>query len=254
MLFKKKIPCYFLVYDQTKIIKRSLDFITQYSHRLDIIVIENKSPNTPKIRRIIENYGKRKLIKRYYLFDKNIMGKAFDTVITKELQQIRKSSFVMITDGDLVSNNKGWLDEELEIMKKNPNVFACGISLDMSNLPLKLYPNAKEEWIPPDKNEYEDFIEVNTGCHLLLFRGKQFAGFMDWKEKNNRYFIDGQMHYYCNKVKSMKWARTKKSLAYHLTWDLYNDPNSVYRKAKPTKIRRKTWYHNRKTEFILNKY
>ena len=45
-----KIPCYVLVYDQVEIIEQCLDFLADSSDHLDIIVIENPSPNTPKIR------------------------------------------------------------------------------------------------------------------------------------------------------------------------------------------------------------
>jgi 5'(3')-deoxyribonucleotidase len=252
VVFKKKILCYVLVYDQVDIIRRSLDFITSYSDKLDIVVIENPSENSAIIKSMVQEYGVNSKIKRYYLFDENITGNAYDEVLTKELAEINSYKYVIITDGDLIPEKGQWLKEELSIMKHS-DVFACGVSLSRANLPLTAFPDA-ESWIPPDLREEKDYFEAYTGGHLLMFRGKQFATFMKWKNKRDLNFVDGIMHDYCYKELGMKWTRTKHATALHLTWDLYADKDHPYTKRKLDVSFRDMWYHKRTTNFTLKTY
>lgn len=255
MLFKKRILCYVIIFDQFEIIKKSLDFLAQYADRLDLVIIENPSTHTPEIKKLVDGYGHQGLVKRYYLFDQNITGMAYDIVITKELPLISKSRYVMITDGDLTCDDQNWLDEEIAILAQHTDVFACGVSLDMSNLPLKNFPEAKS-WIPPDAQEFDDYYEpvTGTGGHLLLMHGKGMAGFMRWKDENNVHFLDSNMHRYCREVLNKKWARTKRAQAYHLTWDLYQDKNHAYTKFKTSKSFDDMWRHKQATSFKLIEY
>lgn len=250
---QEKIPCYVLVFDQIDIIRKSLDFLVRFNDKLDIIVIENPSPNTPKIRNIIEALGHNKLLKQYYLFEKNITNNAYDIVLSKDISKIRKHNYVMFTDGDLTCDNDNWLTEETNILKHNNNVFACGISLDKSNLPLKSFPDAKN-WIPKDIDEKDDYFEAFTGGHLLLFRGKEFASFLEWKKLNKQVFIDSVMHKYCHENLSKKWARTKHAEAYHHTWDLYQYKDNPYTKLKIKKGFENTWKHNDTANYVLKNY
>lgn len=250
---RKKILCYVMVFDQIDIIKHSLDFLTTKANFLDIVVLENPSPNTDQIKKLINRYGKNKLIKRYYLFEQNITGNAFGVVLTTELQRLKKSHYVLVTDGDLVSEDSGWLDEEINILKRHKEVFTCGLSLDMKNLPLKSFPDAKS-WIPPDINSYNDFYEAYTGAHLLLVRGTELYEFIKWRNENDLDFVDGELHRFCYEVLGKKWSRTKKSKAYHLTWDLYHDKENPYTKMKTEQNFHDTWYHNRQASYKLTEY
>lgn len=250
---QKKILCYVLVFDQINIVKKSLNFLAKYADNLDIIVIENPSPNTPKIRQTIEALGSKKLIKQYYLFEKNITNNAYNIVLSKDIARIRKQKYVMFTDGDLTCDNDNWLIEEIKILEHNKDVFSCGISLDESNLPIKSFPDANN-WIPKDIDEKGDYFEAYTGGHLLLFRGKEFASFLQWKELNNQVFIDSVMHRYCYDILNKKWARTKHAKAYHHTWDLYRYKNNPYTKLKIQKGFENTWKHNHTANYILKNY
>ena len=242
-----------LVFDQVDIIKKCLRFLTEYSDRFDLVIIENPSPNTPHIQRFIKSLGKKGLIKRSYLFDQNITSNAMVTVLDLEKEAIKKSAYTIITDGDLVSNDKDWLSEEVGILKRNKDVFACGISLDMSNLPLKTYPESSG-WIPPDIKETPQYYEAQTGGHLLMLRGKDFSNYIDWKNENNVNHIDGEMHKYCYSTLNKKWARTKKSTAYHLTWDLYADKNHPYTKFRAKKSFEDTWNHAQEAKHTLENF
>jgi hypothetical protein len=250
---RKKIPCFVLVFDQTEIIKKSLRFLVKYSDRLELVIIENPSAHTPEISSFIETLGKKKLIKSYYLFDENITSNAMVRVLDKKIGLISKSLYAIITDGDLISKDRGWLDEEINILKKNREVFACGITLDKSNLPLKAYPEASS-WIPPDVSEQSDYFEAATGGHLMMLRGKDFAEYIRWKNENKVLHIDDEMRKYCYQKLGKKWARTKNSKAYHLTWDLYADKNHPYTKFRNKKSFKQTWDHKKQTGYKLTEY
>ena len=248
-----KIPCYVLIYDQVDIIKSCLSFLAKYSDRLDIIVVENPSANTPEISNFVQTLGDERSIKRYYLFDKNITNNAIHIAFDREREIIRKSKYVIISDGDVVSHDKNWLDEEIRIMKKHPEVFTCGITLDLFNLPLKTFPHAKD-WIPADKNEFPDYFETVTGTHLEILRGEEFCQLLEWKDKNNVHLVDGSMHKYCEEVLHKKWARTKYATAHHLTWDLYADLNHPYTKLKLGKTFEEFWHHENTSSYTLTEY
>lgn len=253
MIFQKKIPAYVLIYDQVEIIRETLEHLKTLRNKLDLIVIENPSSNSPQIQSIITDLANVGAIKRHYLFTENIAANAFDIVLNIEKDMVAKSPYVLVSDGDLISTDTKWLAEEIKIIKGHKNVFACGVSLDRSNLPVDTFPSANE-WIPQDKFDYGDYIEAPTGAHLLLFRGKELAGFLVWKNKYNRYFIDGELHEYCYAVLNKMWSRTKYSQAYHLTWDLYKDKENAYTKLKTGTSFKDTWYHRKTAEYSVTQY
>jgi hypothetical protein len=242
-----------LVFDQLEIIKKSLNFLSKYSDRLDLIIIENPSTHTPQISNFINGLGKKKLIRSYYLFEENVTSNAMVTVLDETLSLIAKSPYAIITDGDLISSDTGWLDEEISILSKNREVFACGVTLDKSNLPIKAFPEAAG-WIPPDVSEQPDYFEAATGGHLMMLRGKDFAEYIRWKNENKILHIDDEMRKYCYQTLGKKWARTKKTKAYHLTWDLYADKNHPYTKFRSKKTFKETWDHKKQTAYKLTEY
>ncbi len=254
MLFeKKKIPCFVLIFDQVEIIRKTLDFLAEYKDRLDIIALENPSDNTPEIKKMIDEFGKAGVVKRYYLFDKNVTGAAYTAAIKNEMESVRKSPYAVITDGDVTVDNGDWLKEEIKVLKKHKDVFAIGTTLDKVNLPLETFPEATG-WIPEDIHEYPDFFAVNTGAHLLLLRGQELADFIAWKDENDLQFVDGTLHRYASEVLHKKWARTKNAKAYHLTWDLYFDRNHPYTKMKLDKSFKATWHHSDTSDYKLTSY
>lgn len=247
-----KVLCYVLIYGEASVIRRSLDSITGLSDYLDIVLIENPSDQTPEVSTFIQHLADKGKISAHYLFDHNISNNAYNTVLTAELARIRRSPFVIVSDGDLEINKpKRWLHEAEQVMKHS-EVFACGISLSKANLPLKAFPEA-DQWIPPDINSSGPYIEARTGCHLLFFRGKELAKFLDWSHHQKSFFVDGELHRFCYEVLGKKWARTKNE-AYHITWDLYSDTSHPYTRQKLDKSFRQTWYHRDESDFTLTRY
>ena len=253
MIFKRKIPCYVLLFEQTQIIRRTLTFLSAYTDKIDLILVENPSTNSDEIKKLIDSLGAQGLVKRHYLLEQNITGNALGVIIDRERKFIKKSKYTMVTDGDIETQNRNWLDEQRNILKNHHDVFTCGISLSMSNLPLATFPESKD-WIPPDISEQPDFFEAFTGAHLLLFRSKELLSFMDWKNRNDLPFVDGSLHRYCTEVIHKKWARTKRASALHLTWDLYHDITHPYTQFKLGKSFKQTWYHGKTAAYKLTEY
>ena len=239
-----KIPCIVLIYFDIEVIQKSIHFLLKSNEKLELIVIENKSEFTdPKIKPFILDLIQQKKISKYILFEENISNNAIEVFLTKNIEYIKKHKYIILTDGDFIVESSDWLTEELSIVEKNSNVFACGISLMMDNLPLKTFPNAKN-WVPPIKKEYNDFYEGLTGAHLLLFRTKDLINFLTYMRKKKLKFVDSSLHKYCYKIKKKKWARTKRNYARHLTWDSYNDSEHPYTKLKVSKPIREWWNHD----------
>lgn len=253
MLRKKKILCYVTVFDQVDIVKKSLDFLVKSADKLELVVVENYSEHTPEIQAYVEKLGQQKLIHRYYQFEQNIASSAFLRIFNEEQGIVQKRPHVIITDGDLTSDDPNWLDEELGILKHNKDVFACGITLELSNLPLKAFPEAKN-WIPPDISEQPDYYEAPTGGHLMIMRGREFAAYLRWREENGVRHIDSEMFKYAYEKLGKKWARTKVAKAYHLTWDLYADKSHPYTKFRLKKSFDETWDHEQVAGYKLRTY
>lgn len=250
MQTNNKILCYVLIFDQVDIIKRSLDSLINLSDKLDIVVIENPSKNTPKIKKIIKNYSSQGLIKRYYLFEKNITSRAYDIILEHEQEEIKNYKYVVITDGDVTSTDE-WIKEEKRALVFNPSLFCIGITFDMSNLPLNTFPDAAG-WIPPDISKGGiAYREALTGMHFVMFRSSGLLNFLKYKIKKDINFIDGNIKEYVYETLHKKWGRTKKSRGIHLTWDLYQDLNHPYTKLKTSKSFKDTWYHKRSSKFTV---
>lgn len=250
---RKKIPCYVLIYKEIEIIKKSLLFFASLSEYIDIIVIENPSENTPAISDFVNELGIDRKVSKYYLFDENISNNAYDIIIGKDISSIERSELVIVSDGDItVEKPMLWLKESKSILRKNKDIFSRGAALDMFNLPIETFPNA-DEWVPPLISETK-IHEGLTGCHLLMFHGNELSSFMKWKQENNGFFVDSELHKYCYSVIKKRWARTVKSLAYHLTWDLYMNLDNEYTKMKLSKSHKDIWYHRKKSGYRLIEY
>ncbi|WP_379134714.1 glycosyltransferase family A protein [Paenibacillus sp. sgz500958] len=227
-----KIPCVVLVFYNADIIAKTMDFLQQYSDRLDFTVVENKSIHTdstikPYLLKLVEE----RKISRYVLFNENITMNALRMTFDLGLVNLSDSKYVMITDGDLIVNNADFLSEQIHIMDSHPELFACGVSLCTDNLPLNNYPEANT-WIPNDITVFEDYIETLTGAHLTLIRSEDFMLYLIYSKQMNYTILDVMMHEFCYRILGKRWGKTKISNAVHLTWDVYADSNHPYQQWK----------------------
>lgn len=249
-----KIPCFVLTFFDYDVIKKSFDFLTRFNDRLDIHVVENHSDFTeshikPYLLDLVEQ-GK---ISSYYLFDENIGVNAMEIVTRVNASYINDYDYFMITDGDLISENEDWLDELVEIIENNSEVCAVGMELDMSNRPSEnIYPESKYGVQKAKKVEGKNYSEVPTGWRLSLYRTQDFLIILELILKAGEKLVDYKMFKYCTLL-GKKWARTKKSLAYHLTWDSYSNLEHPYTKWKSKLTHQELWEHERYCNYTLFK-
>jgi hypothetical protein len=239
-----KIPCFVVIYYDFEIIQKSLSCLIKVCEKLDLIVLENKSEHTEsQIKPYILNLLKNEQILRYYLFEENISNNAFEVVLDSELPNFSMAQYLLITDGDLYINDEQWLTEEIMILEKNPDIFACAISISDCNLPIRTFREAIQ-WLPHPLRIYEDYIEAITGLHCVLLRNHEFKQYFKQIQEGRLFFLDQTLRQYGYEILKKKWVRTKHSLAIHLTWDRYNDLEHPYTQLKLSKSLEDTWMHN----------
>ncbi len=235
-----------VVFFDCEVIIKTLESLLPLKKHIEIIVIENPSVYSADIfacSKAFENLG---LVKKHFLFEKNIMSDAMLEILNKEFK-LQSYDYCVVTDGDLKLLDLGWLEEAKKTLK-NKEVFAIGISLDMKNLPIKTFPDSIN-WIPPDISFSEKYIEADTGMHLLTMTGKTLQLAVEYINHNNLVFCDYNLNSYCKKVLNKKWCRTKNAKAIHLTWDSYNNLEHPYTQFKLTKTFDEHWNQKFKASY-----
>lgn len=238
-----KIPAFVITYFDTEIIQEAIHNLLK-NDLLDLHIIENPSETTPINKQFCLDLLNKKRLSQYFLMDENITTNAFETILRDSRAKIEAAEFILFTDGDLTVKDPHWLDEEINILRKDPNVFCCGIRLSLENLPIHTFPEA-DKWVPPPISENDLYFEQLSGYHLLLIRSKDFLSYMDYLLKRGKQYMDVELHQYCYQILQKKWAVTKKAQACHLTWNRYADLNHPYVKKKFAKSFDETWIHKR---------
>lgn len=247
----KKNILFFLAYFDFDVIKRSLESFYELSDFLEIIVVENRSVNSNEIRNFLRDEINNGKIHSCYFFQRNLSNNSLEIVISRELKKISTQDYFIISDGDLIIDDKNTYIEINNIMNNHYDLFACGISLDKINLPLDNFPESVS-WIPDDISEEDDYFEARTGVHLLMLRSTDFLKYWKYRDDRKESFTDSSMANYCYNSLNKKWGRTKYSKALHLTWDSYNDLNHPYTIEKIKKSFSQIWNH--KDYFSLVQY
>ena len=239
-----KIPCVVLVYFDFDVIRTAIEALLPHRDRLSLIVVENRSSSTDThIRPFIEQLVRDGTVETYLLFDRNISNNVFECVIDGGHVDLTASPYVMFTDGDLLPQDDGWLTEEIQILERHPDVFACGVTLSTENLPLAVYP-ASAAWAPGGVPR-EDYVEDGSGLNLLLMRTRDLRAFLAYRREHGVRFLDFEVSRFARDIAGMKWARTKRATARHLTWDSYADVNHPYTRLKLQQSYEETWAHDR---------
>lgn len=252
ILRKQRIPCFILVYQNLDIIRRSIEALAGYTDRLDLQIIENPSDRSDVIREQLDDYLRTGLVSRCFLFDENISNNAFEVILRRELDYARHAH-VLVTDGDLLPLEDGWLDEEQTVLRRHPEVFCIGGTLDMANLPLQTFPDAGD-WIPADRADHGDYVEAFTGAYFLMFRGVQLGALMAYLDEQDQRFRDGVIAGYCYDRLGLRWARTRRARFVHLTWDLYQDAEHPYTRFKRDVPFAVHWDHGRYASYVCREF
>jgi len=188
----------------------------------DIYVVENNSQNNLTEMPDLVRKG---IVKKYLLFEENITNGAIRSIFINGHVPFGKYEYITCTDSDLVPDD-GWFEEEINVLKKYPEVYQMGISLYMDNLPIKTFPHS-DSWIPKSLIDRGDFIETSIGNWLTTFRSlelRKYIGYLMYTETN---FRDSYLQGFIQSI-GRKSGRTKQCKAYHLTWDYYQDINHPY--------------------------
>ncbi|ANV83289.1 hypothetical protein AWQ21_02170 [Picosynechococcus sp. PCC 7003] len=240
----KKILCIAIIFFDFEVIKKSIDFMVSHDDMLDIVILENPSEFTQDlIKPYIQTLLEAEKIKQYILFDNNITNNAVEIFVDhSNTINWEDYDYILLTDGDLIVEGNGWLCEEIEILNKYSDIFACAVGLDIANLPVKTFPEAVK-WVPPPIAQYDGYTETLTGIHLVLLKTEKLLKFLNWRKKNGFNFIDSSLHFFCYEVLKEKWVIIKNSQAKHLTWDSYQDLSHPYTKFKIKKTFTETWNH-----------
>jgi hypothetical protein len=239
-----RTPCFIVAFFDLDSIRRTIECLQPSRQRLSLHVVENHSPTSeselaPYLRGLVETNR----IDSWIHYAENISGNAMLDTLSRNHAAWKSAEYVVITDGDLEFDD-GWLDESIAILA-DPKVFACGVSMSLANLPLAIYPNAVD-WVPPPIKEHANYTEGLTGVHLLAMRTIELERFLSYRQRANLPFVDSQMHRYCYSKRRLRWARTRRTIAHHITWDIYADLNHPYTRLKNQLMQDgRCWEHRR---------
>lgn len=248
----KRVSILMLVFSDVDIAVRSMDAITKVSAVADIHVIENRSRTAGTC---IRDAAMLRLavgdIASYTDMRDNIGNNAFELILQSVPNLWADSDYVVITDGDLVPDGTGWLEEQCSILEYHPEIWACGITLDMTNLPVSAFPDAVN-WVDPGVDR-EDYRLASTGLCLLMIRTSDLVQFVEWHKEHSRYrFGDTVLRKYAKRVATRLWAATRRSQARHLTWDRYADRDHQYTQYKTLRTYAQVWRHHKYCRFIVH--
>lgn len=201
----------------------------------DFIIIENFSDNTKLIKEFFTNQD----ILKYILFEENIANNAMNIFLNDFFNVLTEYEYITISDCDLLIENPLSVFDEIFKILDIPQIGICCVDLDMKNLPE--IPEAKN-WIPSAKIITENYIEADTGVHLMTLK-KENLNLI-----KNVNFLDSNL---VQKVKmnNKKWVKTKINKAIHLTWDLYVPGNPYYEFKKNKNI----WNNNNTCKYSIIK-
>jgi predicted SAM-dependent methyltransferase len=178
----------------------------QYEKYLDIYLVENFSIySEPDIKNLADELLAKGLIKKHIRFKENITNNAIQVCLNENLIDLENHDKVIITDGDVVSNNKNWIEELTSILDKHKNVFCVSPKMQTD----KWIPHLKKSMAPVTQ-ETDDYIVCGTGIWLCMFRTKELLDVMKIFKENGFRFADGRINEFARCVKSQHWVMAKR--------------------------------------------
>ncbi|NET42670.1 glycosyltransferase family A protein [Okeania sp. SIO2B3] len=244
---KKLVHCVLLTFYFNEILERCLEGLLPEKNRIDVSVIENSSINSDSIRKLVDSYREKGLVKNHFLFEENIGTNAFEIAFDSNLLDL-EYQFITVTDGDLIPD-KGWLDEQITILNQCPEVFSVSSELYYHNAPHRLRAEIMKIGI---KSVNEIYNERLAGWWLKTFRVKDWKDFLAFRKKHKIFFHDRSAYDYGKFYKNQKSVLTLNSKSYHLTWD-YANAEYLQLKKSLGEVSKHSWYQNKYSGFTLMK-
>lgn len=222
--------CILFCYNNFEHIKKCYESLR--SKDVDFFIIENPSIHSNEIR---EYFCKQDLI-GYIQFDTNITFRAVEYFIKDYYNLLCNYKFITITDGDLLVENSQKTFNELRTILDLPDIGVSCIDLSLDNFPGHV--PGSDTWFPGPLTETNEYIECATGVHLCTIKKENlhlFQGtFIDQHIRERTY------------AANLKWVKSKKNKAIHLTWDLYVPGNEYFE----YKINNNTiWNHSNTSKY-----
>ena len=222
--------CILFCYNNVDHIRRCFESLK--SNSIDFFIIENPSTNSIEIQKYFQNLD----LTGYIQFDTNITFKAVEQFITDYYDLLHEYDYITISDCDLQVTNS---NETFNELIKNLNLPGVGVScIDLSLINFPSDVPGSSEWFPAPLSETDDYIECATGVHLCTIKKENlhlFQGtFIDQHIRERTY------------AANLKWVKSKKNKAIHLTWDLYVPGNEYFE----YKINNNTiWNHSNTSKY-----
>ncbi|MDJ0515290.1 MAG: glycosyltransferase family A protein [Trichodesmium sp. MO_231.B1] len=244
---KKLVHCVLLTFYFNEILERCLEGLLAEKNRIDVSVIENSSVNSNAIRKVVDLYRYKGLVKNHFIFEENIGTNAFEIAFDSNLLDL-DYDYITVTDGDLIPD-KGWLDEQIMILEKCPEIFSVSMPLHYDNAPPKQKEKTQEIPIESQNDLYQERI---AGWVLKTFKNYDWKNFLAFRKKHKIFFHDRSAYDYGKFYKNKKSVLTLNSKSYHLTWD-YANAEYLQLKKSLGEVSKHSWYQNKYSGFTLMK-
>lgn len=223
----ENIPCFVVGFHNYEHIFKCLQSL-QNENLLNVFYFDNFSNNSLENREKLKSLVDEGSIKECLLLDTNLSSNTFDRLLPLYLENIKKSKYTIITDGDLIPD-KGFVEEQISTLEKYDDIVACSTPLYDINLPLESFPNCGN-WIP-SRTCVEDYCYPQGGMHMVMVKSEFLILTVEIFNRNRIPFLDSNFNLFIEK-QGKKWVVCKNSHSYHLTWDLYKDTNNEYTRLK----------------------
>lgn len=183
---------------------------------MDYFIVENRSPHSLEL----QKYFHEKRVVGHIRFKDNIADNAVKIFFHDYKRLLYKYKYITFSDGDLRLDNARETFAEVRKILDHKEVGVCAVDLKLDNFP---YDIAKpSDWLPGPVGKTDDYIECATGAHMMTLKTENLSVLVDAKKA-----IDGCFREMCANM-GLKWVKTIKNKAYHLTWDYYHKGNPYY--------------------------
>ena len=225
----EKIQVFILEFFDIEAITASLETLFFYPS-LEINVLENKSDSTDSvIKPYLINLVKKKKIKRYFAFDKNIFNGVTDIALKHPLINLIETEYCIVTDGSLSCQEPTWLQKQLQLMEEIKNAYICAVSIDTSNMPKGC---RQEDYLGHpsiiNKGDYEIIGSGHTNGHMLLIKSADLIDTLKFFGEHKKTITDCSFGAYKHAHRNRIWLRVKTPLFHRHTWDYFKVPNHPY--------------------------
>jgi len=222
----EKIVCIFLAYRNLDVIQMSLESILveaitlPKNISLDIVVVENYSENTEhQIKPYLIDQVRNRRISKYISLDENITNNAIE--VACENVDLACYDYVIITDGDIFVP-QGTVVEQLNILKKCAETFACGLTVDylawntneIKKGKGQYLQNLRQDWM----NLRDDliYVPIPGGFWFVMFKTEDWQTILRIFSLNGIRILDGVIQKFARSIFKRHWVQSKKSVGREL--------------------------------------